>query len=264
MTNRDKFKAKLTKLFDGVRESFQANEIVAFRKWADRQESILKSQYANETPPGRGASYRDYEPGKLVKFIFAPDLFEGDWHSGYNLLCKIGQNGLDDPATREKYKLDHPARALAANGANHFFNHPDKWKGRKAIVDAGFFVADYDMAEREARAYVRDCEAAFVAKQSQKLASAVGDREVTALEGTLSLDRGVVTGTLTVTCGADKFVAIMEIKTNYRYGMNAANRNLTVYAQYPTRFKNVTLNGETFKSKSEKWLAEHFSPVKVA
>ena len=267
MTNRDKFQAKLTKLFDGVRDAFLKHEKDYFRNWADRQLEAFLTHWKNPPEPKpRQYGERESDAGKPGPLVARWQPSSNDvphgylwWSYGeYDLSVHCGKR-FDDPEFRKRCKLDSEVRKLIDKYRYSTKAREKEIAIQQAAIAEGLYTADHRKAEDEATAYVRQAELNFVAKQSQKLASAVGSREVTALEGTLSLERGVVTGSLTVTCGDDKFTAIMEIKTNYRYGANAANRKLTVYAQYPTRFKNVTLGGQTFKSKSEKWLSENFS-----
>lgn len=267
MTNRDRVKAKLTALFDGVREAFRASEQEYFKNWADRQFKAFTEYWANPPEPKeRRYGERPSDAGKPGPLVAkwhpdADDVSHGYlwWSYGDYDLSVHMKAKFNDPAVRVRAKLDSPVRKLVEQ--YRYSRDPNKDKViTQAALAEGLYWADHRKAVDEANGYVKSAEENFLAKQSQKIAAAIGDREITALEGRLALESGCVTGSLTGTvAGGDKFTAIMEIKTNYRYGENAANRKLTVYAQYPTRFKGVVIGGAKFTTKSEKWMADNFA-----
>ncbi len=126
------------------------------------------------------------------------------------------------------------------------------WDFMVRDIAAGKFIINYAHAERDAREEVASAKAGFVTKNSRKLNTATQlKRKSPSLNGCLSYNGGIVTGTLLVEYGKSHFILAMSIKLNYRNGQP--------YYQFPAIFQHVMINGVAPKARmSEAWLSENF------
>ena len=258
-SNRARFAAKLAEAFAVVKPAFLAAEKLRARALAERQTKEWGERLAAGPPPRR--DYRLCSPGDLVRRAWPKQWEKGEWDLRYALERKEPDAvNLDDEADRKRIDWDNPLRERMQKLSYRQAADPEKWQLARDLFAAGHYVPDYRKAEKMATDYVETAEAEFVAKQSRKMENACGNRKVAGLTGELSLS-GIVTGFFVVTAeGGDSFRVDMDIITNYRYGHNSANGQLTVYAQYPARFRLVNVGGvQVKKSAGEKWMADNFA-----
>ncbi len=93
------------------------------------------------------------------------------------------------------------------------------------------YEADLEAARTDGNREFQIIYDTFVARTVEKLTCMLGERAFT-IEGKLALHRLIETAAVVRADGIELTIQL-GIKTNYRYGQNAANGNLTVYSQYP-------------------------------
>ena len=264
-----KFAKELAGLFAGVKPAFLAREKDRLRAQADREVAAWGKRLADG--PAKN-DWRVNRPGELVAFL--PHTFDRDHKHPWDDLPgsdapNLGFGSYGDPIPDDvltERLLNHPLRAEYAKVSSRPNEFHERWAVLTKGFDAGLYVPNYALAEKMAVEYVDQAEQHFVAKQSKKLASACGERPIVKIKGELRL-AGIVTGHMVVTVqprrpalGDDSFRVEMDIITNYRYGHNSANGRLTVYAQFPARYKDVRIGGEVVKkSAGEKWMKDTFA-----
>lgn len=130
------------------------------------------------------------------------------------------------------------------------------WDGRVRAAQAGLFYCDEKRATDDAMMSVRRAREHFIFKHSKKLANATKLRtDRPTISGTLRFNVSVQ-GVLVVSyANGDKFDIVMSMIVNSRSSM----RGYTSFYQFPARFSNVQLGGQTVKSRvSEQWMSENF------
>ena len=128
------------------------------------------------------------------------------------------------------------------------------------VADKERWHANLDKAREDANREVDGVKAVFLRKFTDKLNSAVGQRDgLQPLTGSMRMTAGFVAGVLhAVFANGDRFTLEMDVITNFRHESRGAGR--FGFYQYPARFKNVQLAGNPPKGKlSEKWMEENFA-----
>lgn len=128
------------------------------------------------------------------------------------------------------------------------------WQSKVDLAKNGQWVANYELAERDANRSVDQAKSHFINKQSKKLANATKlHKGKPTLTGILKLNL-VIEGHLLVSYkNGDGFRLDMSMIVNHRY-----QRGCTTFYQFPARFKDVSMKDELPKTISEKWMSEHF------
>jgi hypothetical protein len=129
--------------------------------------------------------------------------------------------------------------------------HPEKDRYRyisdrhayaHGLARDGKVEPDYERARRDAASTVNGACDFFAARLSEKLTLAFGPL-APKLRAEMQPRGGVIYGN--VTAAFDKHLVVFDATgmTNYRYGWNSRNRNMTVYAQYPMRVISAHIDG---------------------
>ncbi len=120
-----------------------------------------------------------------------------------------------------------------------------------AFAAEGKIVADLDRATDDAKRDYQSAREAFIEHVTEKLACAFAHDADLRVHGTIrfsSMITGEIAAEETLTYGEGRrirarFGISVQVKTNYRYGENSANRNITQYHQYPITVNFVEVDG---------------------
>lgn len=139
---------------------------------------------------------------------------------------------------------------------------PSHHSEHAAAFKAGCHSVDLKLAKKDGVEAYRQTREAFLARMTDKISSIVIDKKIK-VEGIITFNR-MIEGSMEVTVDTgDSFVMKIAIKTNYRYGRNAANGSLTVYSQYPVTFVRATIKGVKLTDVSEELLANKISGLAI-
>jgi len=124
-----------------------------------------------------------------------------------------------------------------------------------AARQRGEFVANYELAEREANASVDHAKLQFVGKTAKKLENATKNHPGTPrIGGYLSFNQAISGGLKVEFDSGDEFLLVLTIIVNHRY-----KRGHKSFYQFPARFGSVKLRGVDVKARfSEAWMEKNF------
>lgn len=133
-----------------------------------------------------------------------------------------------------KYSLQHSNYTRGIMWSKWFEGErPRGWEGLVERATAGITI-NRSVVARDAENAANGAIDFFNARVSEKIESVIGGLiDEAEVESVLSVDQGVLTGTVSVTVKGFAFTLGVSLKTNYRYGENSANGVLTVYNQVP-------------------------------
>lgn len=137
-----------------------------------------------------------------------------------------------------KYSLQHSIYTRGIMWSNWFEgDRPYNWEGLVERAKAGITL-NRQAVLKDAENAAKEAIAFFNARVSEKIESVIGGLiDEAEVESALSIDQGVLTGTVFVTVKGFAFNLGVSLKTNYRYGENSSNGVLTVYNQVPCLIK---------------------------
>ena len=112
---------------------------------------------------------------------------------------------------------------------------PRTWADKVSEAESGVKVDD-DRVVKAAENAADHAMRFFEGRVRDKIEEIIGGRiDEAEIEAMLRQEGGVITGTVTVSLGDEyEFSMSVSLKTNYRYGENAANGYMTQYYQVPT------------------------------
>lgn len=123
---------------------------------------------------------------------------------------------------------------------------------------AGGAEINHDVVARQADDLFRDMHDRFVHRAAAKLSAIAGKHGVSRVTSDVHLGSGIE-GSVTGHIGGVGHVTLdAASRTNYRYGDNAANGEITQYAQYPFTVTSAHFAGRPIDTRSEESVAAHF------
>lgn len=127
------------------------------------------------------------------------------------------------------------------------------------LIAAGKWVADVERAVKYGTEQYEANRAVYLGKLTTKVFEIVDRTLPQEVTGNLSVRGGVLEGTVHVVIdAANDFTVDASVKMNYRYGENAANRDITQYQQYPFLIRWATIKGAKVESPSVESVAAAF------
>lgn len=138
---------------------------------------------------------------------------------------------------------------------------PMRFDDAVVAMKAGSYSVNKKQAVADGKRVYQQIRDAFVIRVTDKIASVVLEKPVK-IVGDIHF-MGRVEGSLKVSVGKDFFGMKVAVKTNFRYGENAANGNLTVYSQYPVTFVSAKVGGTLLTDVSEEILANVISGLAI-
>lgn len=173
--------------------------------------------------------------------------------------------GKPEPKHYEQRK-DQPRYVLWTPPADYRTSYmPVTFAQHKQRLADGQISANLKAATADAKETYRQTREAFVLRTTEKISYVVQDQKVQ-IVGFIEFNR-MIEGNVTARLGKgdDGFTLKVSVKTNYRYGHNAANGVLTVYSQYPATFAGARVDGQNVLAQdlSEEVLANRISGLPI-
>lgn len=114
-----------------------------------------------------------------------------------------------------------------------------------AELAAGFWTVDVEAATKAGEHLFAASRAAYLAKLCEKVYEVIDETKPARLTSFLQVPHGTPEGMVHVEVDAqNSFAFDATIKTNYRYGENSANGDITQYEQYPFLITQAVIKGK--------------------